>query len=549
MTPTPVVTPRPTLTPTPAVTPTPTPAVTPTPTPAVTPTPTPGVTPTPTPAVTPTPTPAVTPTPTPAVTPTPTPAVTPTPTPAVTPMPTPTPTPAVTPTPTPAVTPTPTPVRTQPTEFDEKFYLMMNYDATKAISTGSVKNALEHYETVGKAQGRASAPSFVSTFNIEFDYRFDTTGFFKNNPNRQAVLESAATYWESVIQDEFENIPVGTKLSIKNPSTGDIENIVLDREIDDFLIFVGAGPINAAGITYGFDPNAFRDRLDGVNYEPFVGSIAFDTNISYIVDSTPFDFTDTPSEPGTPGPGGGITSLFISAAHELQHALGFTNGTPAFNARINGSSFDGPNARAVNGGNPMPLRPAPDLSHLISIVSSGGLPSLLGDGGGAGLQIPTKVDLSLLADIGYKIDGFTVQDSTRTTATEGNDTVLGTDLGDTLDGLGGNDRIYGVAGNDILTGGAGNDLLYGGGGLDTFVFGAANGQDQLIDFVAADDKIQLAASLGFSSGDAVLAAPGNFFNGPNSFTGELFSRITLSPGNTIEIFHKDPILATNFIIL
>lgn len=101
----------------------------------------------------------------------------------------------------------------------------------------------------------------------------------------------------------------------------------------------------------------------------------------------------------------------------------------------------------------------------------------------------------------------------------------------------------------ILTGGAGNDLLYGGGGLDTFVFGAANGQDQLIDFVTADDKIQLAASLGFSDGADVLAAPGNLFNSPNSFTGELFSRITLSPGNTIEIFHKDPILATNFIIL
>ncbi|WP_449418180.1 hypothetical protein [Phormidium nigroviride] len=46
---------------------------------------------------------------------------------------------------------------------------------------------------------------------------------------------------------------------------------------------------------------------------------------------------------------------------------------------------------------------------------------------------------------------FTVQYSTPTTATEGNDTVLGTDLGDTLDGLGGDDRIYGVAGSGYFT--------------------------------------------------------------------------------------------------
>ncbi|MEG4003561.1 hypothetical protein [Microcoleus sp. SVA1_B3] len=501
------------------------------------------------------------------------------------PPPPPTPTPVTTPTPAPTPTPvtTPTPARVKPTAFDEKFYLMMNYDATKAISTGSVKNALEHYETVGKVEGRASAPSFVSTFNIEFDYRFDTTGFFKNNPNRQAVLESAATYWESVIQDEFENIPVGTKLSIKNPSTQEIETVVLDREIDDLLIFVGAGPINAAGIADDYsDPKAFRDRIDGVNYEPFVKSIAFDTNISYFVDSTPFDFTDTPSEPGNPV--GAVPSLFISAMHELQHALGFTNGSPAFSARINGSSFDGPNARAANGGNPMPLKPAPDLSHLISIVSSGGLPSLLGDGGGAGLQIPTKVDLSLLADIGYTFDGFTVQDSTPTTATEGDDKVLGTSLPDTLNGLGGNDIINGVAGNDSLIGGAGNDTSNGGGGndilvggdgndiliggsgndsliggagndnltggdgQDTFVFGDANGQDNISDFVVADDKIQLAASFGFSDGAAAFDASGNFFNGPNTFTGALFSRITLSPGNTIQVLHTQPLTAANIII-
>ncbi|TAF03237.1 MAG: hypothetical protein EAZ78_13000 [Oscillatoriales cyanobacterium] len=196
----------------------------------------------------------------------------------------------------------------------------------------------------------------------------------------------------------------------------------------------------------------------------------------------------------------------------------------------------------------------------------------MGSGGGALAFIPTKVDLAILADIGYKFDGFTVQDSTPTLATEADDKVIGTDSPDTLNGLGGNDIINGVAGNDSLIGGAGNDILNGGSGndsliggagndnitggdgQDTFFFGAANGQDRIEDFVVADDKIQIAAGLGFSSGaDVLIPRPGTFFGG--DFTDQSgkviaqFSRITISSGNTISIVHKDSLTAANFIIL
>lgn len=543
----------------------------PTSTPAVTPTPvvTPRPTLTPTPAVTPTPTPAIAPTPTPAVTPTPTPAVTPTPTPAIAP----TPTPGVTPTPTPAVTPTPTP--TQPTAFDEKFYLVNNYDVAKDVLTRKVKSALEHYETVGKAEGRASAPSQVSTFNITFDYRFDSTGFF-NDPNRKATLEAAADYWESVIQDEFPNVPTGTEFWIQNPQTKQLDKVVLDKEIDDIVIFVGARPIRsyAVGETIssgaGYkDATSFSyvlpERVNGVNYEPYVGSISFGSDISYSVDKTPFDYSDTPSENGTDA------SLFITATHELAHVLGFTQ-SPIYNARVDGTSFNGVNAKAVNGGNPIPVRNANDIVHLSNITTPSGVSSLMGTGGGALAFIPTKVDLAILADIGYKFDGFIVQDSTPTSATEGDDNVIGTNLPDTLDGLGGNDIVNGADGNDSLIGNAGNDILNGGGdndsliggagndnltggdGQDTFIFGSANGQDRINDFVVGDDKIQIAAGLGFSDGaDVLVPRSGTFFGG--NFTDQngnviaKFSRIAISPGNTIEIVHKDPLTAANFIIL
>jgi Ca2+-binding RTX toxin-like protein len=122
-------------------------------------------------------------------------------------------------------------------------------------------------------------------------------------------------------------------------------------------------------------------------------------------------------------------------------------------------------------------------------------------------------------------------------------------LPDTLNGLGGNDIISGSGGNDSLIGGSGNDTFKGGGGQDTFFFGAANGQDQINDFVVADDKIQLAAGLGFSSGsDVLVARPGTFFNGTVT-GGGLFSDITLSAGNKIRVFHDLPLTAQNFIIL
>jgi Ca2+-binding RTX toxin-like protein len=58
-----------------------------------------------------------------------------------------------------------------------------------------------------------------------------------------------------------------------------------------------------------------------------------------------------------------------------------------------------------------------------------------------------------------------------------------------------NDILVGNSGNNILNGLFGNDVLIGGLGLDTFRFdtalNAAANKDMIIDFVAADDTIEL----------------------------------------------------------
>ena len=72
-----------------------------------------------------------------------------------------------------------------------------------------------------------------------------------------------------------------------------------------------------------------------------------------------------------------------------------------------------------------------------------------------------------------------------------NDTLIGGSGSDTLNGGFGEDFLSGDAGNDTLNGGAGNDLSFGGDGADTFVFVRGDDFDQIGDFEAGTDRIDL----------------------------------------------------------
>jgi RTX calcium-binding nonapeptide repeat (4 copies) len=292
-----------------------------------------------------------------------------------------------------------------PANFDENYYLVKNFDALSGLYNGQFKSAADHYQKVGKAEGRAVAPARPSTFDIEFDYRFDTNGFF-SDPARRATLEAAAKVWESVIQDEFPNVPAGTKFVVENPQTGADETIVLNREIDEILIFVGAKPLGiASGQTNGYaagytDESSFEfvlpERITGSNYEPYVASVSFDTQGSLSIDPTPFIFDDFPSSSGNED-----ADLFVTAAHEIGHVLGIGL-APAFDLLIDGGVFKGPNTQALNSSIPVSLKA--DLAHLDpSFVTQDGVPALLGGGGKFGAFIPTKLDLAVLSDLGYQI--------------------------------------------------------------------------------------------------------------------------------------------------
>jgi parallel beta-helix repeat protein len=90
--------------------------------------------------------------------------------------------------------------------------------------------------------------------------------------------------------------------------------------------------------------------------------------------------------------------------------------------------------------------------------------------------------------------------------TSGSDTLLGTAADETFLAGAGKDTVNGAGGDDVLVGGAGVDKLTGGSGADTFKFSALSdsyrtaslsAKDNVTDFTAGTDKIDVAA-LGFT---------------------------------------------------
>ena len=440
-----------------------------------------------------------------------------------------------------------------------------------------------------------ATPSANGNFNIEFDYRFDTNGFF-SDPARRATLEAAAFVWESWINDDLDDVPAGISYTILNPQAGsETPRITLTSPTDDLLIFVGAQspPFGITGAAAAAGPNGydaggsiFSNRLDS-DFEPWAGNISFEPSLSWFSDLTPSVSWDDLS---------GVDLLSVSL-HEMGHVLGM--GPSGIFGQIGTNGFDGVNALKVNQNYPISLEP--DLAH----VKSGQMSIMTGP---PSSRLPTLIDLAILADIGYEIPGFTAQGSVRPIATQENETIFGTTLDDTIDGLGGNDTLLGQEGNDalsggegddfldggdgndvldglggndtlqgqggndalsggegndtlfgqegndalfggegddflgggdgndVLDGGAGNDLFNGDAGRDIFIFGAGSGQDNINGFVVSEDTIQLSAVAGYQ----IIQSGG-------TTGGGLFTRLAIgSNGDQVTVFHDLPLTTVNF---
>ncbi len=246
----------------------------------------------------------------------------------------------------------------------------------------------------------AIALKAAGSFHIQFDYRFDTQGWF--TPARKAALEAAARIWESIIADEFPDTPVGTPTPfVLNPETNEYAGsnnvFTTDTLIDDVTIFVGARTLGGATLAVGSPSGNYTNeaRYNGSDFEPWLGSISFNDSTNWFFDPTPNTATDIPLSQAD----------FISTAvHEVGHILGFNRSANAFNSLVVNDAFTGTNTLAVNGGNPLPLQPGG--AHIRDGYEFGGSGETLMDptSSSGGRQLPTILDAAVLDDVGYTID-------------------------------------------------------------------------------------------------------------------------------------------------
>jgi hypothetical protein len=263
-------------------------------------------------------------------------------------------------------------------------------------------------ETSSAVPAGRSAPrrldAGVHQFDIRFDYRFDAAGFF--SPERRLILEAAAREWETRLVDDFPEIPAGTKLAVKDVVVldGAIQELTSLEPIDDLLVFVGctneldareSARTRTATLLTSAHGAEFRADLErrwhGQDYEPWTSAIAFGCDTPFFWDGSPETLDDIPND----------RQDFASVAmHELGHALGVMT-SEAYRSFMSadGSEFLGPRSIEVFGG-PVPLERD---GHVGSHVTYQGQRVLMDDTLSPRTRVyPTKLDLALLEDIGYR---------------------------------------------------------------------------------------------------------------------------------------------------
>jgi hypothetical protein len=256
-----------------------------------------------------------------------------------------------------------------------------------------------------------ASAGLARAITISVDYRYDTqalggSNFFgSGNPQgaaagmqARATLDSAASYFSSILNDTFSAIPLpppqfrsstfngvvtwffeeqfqhpskdpslpGADIAIRNPTVPTDTYVIYAgaRSLPDNTAGVGSvggyfccaessggftqGEINQINTTTANFENAALRRGEPSGFARWGGTISFDSDAS---PAWHFNHTTSPS--------GNVRDFYSVAVHELAHALGFgsqsTMGTTEWQALISGSSFVGANAMSQNGGNPVPL--------------------------------------------------------------------------------------------------------------------------------------------------------------------------------------------------
>jgi hypothetical protein len=243
----------------------------------------------------------------------------------------------------------------------------------------------------------SSTISSYAAIDIIFDYSYDSANWF--GAEQRYILEQAAYAFESRLGSEnFQSaIPTdpvysssGTHyLWFTNPVNGSNDKFQLGQLTGDgytmgatnkVTIFMGTGA--ASGNTNAWasgnfatadssnkdnsnHSDAFQNYLDNtrdsggdgaspINYDPIGGAISVNSARAWYFDTDLTDYDDTLNK----------MDFYSTMVHEIGHLMGFRNSSDAWTTHLQGSSWNGPKAKAQYSGNPIPL--SSGLSHFDS---------------------------------------------------------------------------------------------------------------------------------------------------------------------------------------
>jgi len=227
----------------------------------------------------------------------------------------------------------------------------------------------------------------ASGLTIDFDYTYDTNGFFTANPQAKTLLNDAAEVFENRLSDSLSAITPGTEGSItdtwttdafnpSDPSNASANITVTDLSIaaNTIIIYVGGttslsgselglggfGGENSSGTTNWNNTVQARGQTGALSatptdFGPWGGSIAFSSTAAWYFDTGTFANNAFASN-AVPG---GEFDFFSVATHELGHVLGIGT-APSFQDKIVSGNFTGTNATRILGHNPVL---SPDMGH------------------------------------------------------------------------------------------------------------------------------------------------------------------------------------------
>ncbi|MEM7542151.1 MAG: PEP-CTERM sorting domain-containing protein [Pseudomonadota bacterium] len=264
--------------------------------------------------------------------------------------------------------------------------------------------------------------SKVAALTIEFDYTYDTRGFFTDEitgapiQNRRAILEAAGSVFSS-FTDNLSAINPGAgdswQVTITHPSL-DGAPVTLVNEIipaDTLRIFVGGSPLGpgvlgfagSGGQLSATGSSAFVDAVNtrgqgvtsgatATDTAPWGGYIWFNSFHNWYFDIDPIGLTT------------GNPDFLTTATHEIAHILGIGD-SDAWAALVNNNQFFGSASMSLHGG---PVDLDPFNSHwaegTLSVVDGIVQETLLDPSTPAGeRQLMTALDFAALQDIGWEV--------------------------------------------------------------------------------------------------------------------------------------------------